>query len=390
MGAALGEPWMSPGSSDKFSNKLRKFMREKKTITEFIEEAIIKHNNKYNYLEFEYINYKTKGIIICPIHGKFSQSPSNHLYGFGCRRCGEEIIRASRVSCVEFFIEKANITHNYKFNYINFIYKNNSTPSFIICPTHGSFKQSAANHLKGQGCPKCGQEIKRQKRAQPQNEFIKRASEKHGQYIYDEVKYINARTKVDIICSVHGKFSQMPYSHLSGCGCPKCFGHILKTREELLEQMNKLHNYFYTYCLEDYKNGDTKITIICPKHGEFKQTPEHHLRGYGCRKCGHMVSKKSQKWLDGFNNPNIIRECVLTINNKRYNTDGFDKITNTVYEFYGDLWHGNPKRHCPDDKIFYGKTFGQLYSKTIKREAELKKAGYNVIIIWEDDFDKQN
>lgn len=47
------------------------------------------HNNKYNYSKFNYKNSKTKGIIICPIHGEFEQDPPNHLAGKGCPECGK-------------------------------------------------------------------------------------------------------------------------------------------------------------------------------------------------------------------------------------------------------------------------------------------------------------
>lgn len=56
--------------------------------------------------------------------------------------------------------------------------------------------------------------------------FIKRAKEIHGdKYDYSLVDYVNAKTKVEIICPVHGKFTQIPYNHLSGKGCMEC-GHI--------------------------------------------------------------------------------------------------------------------------------------------------------------------
>lgn len=54
----------------------------------FIEKAKVVHGNKYDYSKVEYINNKTKVCIICPIHGEFWITPSNHLLGRGCRECG--------------------------------------------------------------------------------------------------------------------------------------------------------------------------------------------------------------------------------------------------------------------------------------------------------------
>ena len=60
---------------------------------------------------------------------------------------------------------------------------------------------------------------------------------------------------------------------------------------------------------------------------------------------------------------------------------------NTIYEFYGDFWHGNPLIYNateihPMNKKFYG----ELYNETIERENILRKEGYNFITIWESEY----
>jgi len=61
-----------------------------------------------------------------------------------------------------------------------------------------------------------------------------------------------------------------------------------------------------------------------------------------------------------------------------------------VYEFYGDLWHGNPSRFKRENinPINKKKTYGELYDETIKRENILKNAGFNIVTIWESDYNK--
>jgi nucleoside-diphosphate kinase len=59
----------------------------KYSLETFIEKAIKKHNNKYNYDFVNYINSKTKVKIVCSKHGPFEQTPNNHLYGKGCKKC---------------------------------------------------------------------------------------------------------------------------------------------------------------------------------------------------------------------------------------------------------------------------------------------------------------
>jgi G:T-mismatch repair DNA endonuclease (very short patch repair protein) len=74
----------------------------------------------------------------------------------------------------------------------------------------------------------------------------------------------------------------------------------------------------------------------------------------------------------------------------KYIVDGYDPITNTIYEFNGDFWHGNPSKYKKFDiNPISGKTFGELYKKTLEKEDNLKKLGYNVISIWESDYLKE-
>lgn len=57
------------------------------TREKFIFEATKTHNNQYGYDMFIWINYKTKGTILCYAHGPFEQTPANHLVGKGCPFC---------------------------------------------------------------------------------------------------------------------------------------------------------------------------------------------------------------------------------------------------------------------------------------------------------------
>ena len=57
-------------------------------------------------------------------------------------------------------------------------------------------------------------------------------------------------------------------------------------REVFIEKAKKTHGLLYDYSKVEYVNSHTKICIICKKHGEFWQTPNHHLSGCGCPECG--------------------------------------------------------------------------------------------------------
>ena len=219
--------------------------------------------------------------------------------------------------------------------------------------------------------------------------FIKKAQKMYkNKYDYHKSIYINAHIKIEIICPIHGSFFQLPSNHLSNHGCPKCVGKS-KTTDDIIIEFRKIHGNKYDYSLINYKDAHTKIYIICPKHGKFFQRPNHHLCGSGCPKCSNSISKAEIEFLDYLNIPNTKENRQLKI--KKFNVDGYDPKTNTIYEFLGDYWHGNlhnkrfnPKSIHPIYKI----TFQKLYEKTIKKLNRLKSLGYNVKYIWENDWKK--
>lgn len=119
-------------------------------------------------------------------------------------------------------MERAHELFGNRYDYSEMEFVNSSTKIKIICPEHGPFYKTPSHHLEGQGCPKCARENGKKKQAMPTEEFIKRADAIHGgKYDYSKVKYKNRNTKITIICPVHGEFEQLPYVHLRGSKCSK-------------------------------------------------------------------------------------------------------------------------------------------------------------------------
>ena len=70
---------------------------------------------------------------------------------------------------------------------------------------------------------------------------------------------------------------------------------------------------------------------------------------------------------------------------------GYHEKSRTVFEFYGCYWHGC-LTHFPDrNRIQHHQCLSmhQLYILTIGKKEELKRAGYQVVELWECDYDKR-
>jgi hypothetical protein len=190
----------------------------------FIEKAISIHGDKYCYDLVEFTKVKDPVKIICPIHGKFSQTPDKHINaGNGCQKCD--------VSCkkdIDYVIEMGNKIHNNFYNYNKAIYHSSYENICITCPLHGDFWQAPSNHIHGKaGCPDCYSE----NRCYTQQEIINKCIEIHGsKYDYSKLIYTSSKDKIEIICPKHGSFWQNCTAHTHGANCPKCVGRISKKK----------------------------------------------------------------------------------------------------------------------------------------------------------------
>lgn len=195
----------------------------KKITTEiFIQRAKEKHGNKYDYSKVKYLSNDTKVEIICPIHGSFWQTPNNHYKG-GCSKCGVETSSKAKYKTNDQFIKELKEIFKNKYDYSKVNYINSKTPVIIICPEHGEVLGYPGNLLNGRGCPKCGQKLKGQYKKLNTKQFIEKANIIHNNfYNYNKTEYILSSKKVIITCPIHGDFIQTPNHHLNGEGCPVC------------------------------------------------------------------------------------------------------------------------------------------------------------------------
>ena len=282
-------------------------------------------------------------------------------------------------SIIQRFINKRGDEYDYS----HVIYKNMHTKVAIGCKIHGIFYQTPHNHLKGQGCPECSKKKVADGRRMPKEEFIRRAKEKHGnKYDYSKVEYINNRTKVCIICPIHGEFWQTPDEHLR-YGCKKCsVEYIARKRIEnsaktFEQRAGEIHNFKYIYEKDTYKGNDNLITAYCPIHGKFTQIAHYHLQGYGCPKCGIRKSENEDKICDFITSLGIKTEKHNRTIIKPNEIDILIPEKNIGIEYDGLIWHS--EKYKVDSNYHLGKT------------NKCKENNIQLIHIFEDEWlEKEN
>jgi hypothetical protein len=366
-----------------------------KTLENFIIQAKKIYGDLYNYDATKYINTKTKIIVSCNIHREFEISPSNFLSGHGCPRCGIEQRAKTQSSTTTEFIKNAKKIHGdntYKYNLVEYI--NQKTKIKIICPTHGVFEQTPSNHLSKKSiCPDCAT----QNAITKPEIFLDRANEKFGEkFIYNMNEYIDMCTKISITCPTHGTFKNTPTAHLTSitgcmeCGLAQTHQTNTKSTQEFINEAVECHGDRYNYTLVNYISGFIPVEIICSIHKSFFQTPNTHIRGADCPKCYNSSSKIENEWLDSMGILKHNRQHKIQLNNfKIITVDGYDPDTNTVYEFNGDFWHGNPKTYPTGFNKVTKCDFEILYFRTLDKAENIINSGYNLISIWESDWKEQ-
>lgn len=304
--------------------------KRKEKLEKFISQAKIIHNNKYSYSKFVFVNNTTKGIITCPIHGDFLQTPKNHLHGQGCPTCGKEFARNYRKGNYTHFIKESKNRFGdiFEYPFIEREYENSHSKITIKCLKCGNvFTKIACDHLtspKG-GCKVC----------------FKQSFEKY--YTYEELLKYNIlnlnikqfegkkeyRDKCTVICDKHGEYEVIINTILKGNGkCKKCAGKKAKTVEKFKQSFIEKYGNELDCNYDEYVNMNTEITFICKACGHtFKRQPTAILSTeykLACPKC----SKKQQS----LEQRKTTQEFIENIK-RIHGNDAFD-MSDTIYVKY--------------------------------------------------------
>lgn len=229
----------------------------------------------------------------------------------------------------EIFIQRSNKKHNFKYDYSLSIFNSSQDKVKIICKTHGMFEQRAMHHLSGSGCNLCARDKLKLLYVSSLEEVLEKFKSTHGdRYDYSLVKYTNANTDVDIICCVHGVFKQSPQSHIKGSNCKlcsidSCASKRRYTLDEFISKAKSIHGNRYVYDSVIYINNSEKISITCREHGVFKQPPNAHMAGHGCRSCGNISASRLKSKGGGFST---------------YSKSDYKKIANLSYDGFSMLY----------------------------------------------------
>lgn len=264
------------------------FDEKRHSLNEVIHKFNEVHGNRYDYSQAVYVNTDTKIKIKCLEHGIFEQAPEKHLQGNGCPRCIGR--HKTQFEIIAEFTARHGDT--YKYDQVIFMGMNNKV--IITCSVHGNFHQTPTKHISGQGCPKCAGTA-----PLSNDEIIEKFKITHGdKFNYSEVGYVNTKTAVKIICNEHGAFYQLPHLHVNGSGCPICAGNYSLDTETIIKQFRDVHGDTYDYSRVKYTRAFGQVEIICPIHGVFTQTARSHKRGSGCPDCAITIGHTKSSYIE--------------------------------------------------------------------------------------------
>jgi very-short-patch-repair endonuclease len=215
-------------------------------------------------------------------------------------------------------LNKFYCVHSDDYDYSLMDYKGTKVKINIICPIHGLFSQTPANHFIGRGCPKCSGNDKK-----TTNDFKDKLIKIYGNTLdYSLLNYVNIRTKVKLICKEHGEFEIFP-KHLiydNHQGCYKC-----ENKRVFIEKAKEVHEDKYNYDLVKYDNAHDNVLIVCKKHGAFEQLAYQHINGSGCPRCSES---KGEKQIRNY----LIKNNIDYENQKKFEDCKY--ISTLKYDFY--------------------------------------------------------
>lgn len=208
----------------------------------------------------------------------------------------------------EEFEKRCKEIYGDRFTFEKAVYKNDATRVTLFDTLKNQYvKLLPGNIYKGRVMTK-------NKRYNTEN-FIKWSKEIFGDlFTYEKTVCNKSSDYVIITCKKHGDFKKKAYAHINQKqGCPFCSDNF-RTKEMIIKESKEVFGDEYDYSLVEDALPNTKIKIICPKHGVFEKTPYEHInKKIGCPYC---AKEKRRKSLDDFiKGANLIDRNIDIIDN---------------------------------------------------------------------------
>ena len=259
--------------------KPRKTHFTKEQFLEYIEKA---HDDlkKYDFSklpeQFDLPYYAKPVTFVCKEHGEFTIKYNKFLNGEGCPYC------SGKKKTDEQYRELLSKLHpELDFSLAKFSECDSSYKITVICPKHGVKHPRIYHLLNGEGgCNECRYDKIREKEVTTIEQFNEKARRVHGdKYDLSKVEYVNAFTKIEIICKKHGSFWTTPTSFISSkTGCPVCnnshLEHELKmflNKNDIKAVPQKTYKWLGLQKLDFYL-PDYNVAIECQGIQHFKIT----------------------------------------------------------------------------------------------------------------------
>jgi len=380
----------------------------KKGTTEyFIEKAKAIHGDKYDYSKTIYITNHGKVKIICKLHGHFEVRASSHLTGTSCKGCAVE--KKKHTNNIKYGDKKANQIQEktkktnlerydveYVFQSKEFQDKSKKTMFERYGVKSPIQNKDIKNKIKKTNLERYGVEYATQNK-EIYNKVKQTNIERYGFGNPTQNKEIQEKIKKTCLdrYGVENPFANKEIQE-------KIINSIKKKyKRNYLPKKHMLDKYHYlddkSWLFEQYITFNKTAQQICVELKISNWTVCHYLHKHEIAvRASARFSMKCVQWLESIMEQEgiFIQHAgnigEFNIPGTRYKADGYCQETNTVYEFHGDCFHGNPTIFESHEQCnpFNDLTASELYNKTIERENKIISLGYNLVVMWENDFNK--
>ena len=283
--------------------------KTKYAISEFVEV----HKNFYDYSKFVYLKSTIPSTIICKIHGEFEQTHSTHRKGRGCYKCGRiKTIQSSKYNNKE-VVKMIKNVHGDKYDYSKVNYVNATKKVIIIDKKYNTEHLISPNKIftRQTKCTiqnavnpteyfiKTAKSIHGDRYNYSKTKYVNGSSE------------ISIICEIHDVFKTLPKAHFNKFG-----GCIKCSPNHEPSREELIKEFNIQHGnkYDYSLIINKFKSNDI-IEIICPIHGVFTQRVTNHKSGRGCQTCNHGWNyQRIIKFINDLGNEDVLNMDSVELN----------------------------------------------------------------------------